>query len=140
MRKTVVSDHKRKINDSKKSEKRKKKKFLLKLGLIIFSLIFIMSIVGITLSLFSLKTKRAICGVWSYDTITVYQFEENGNGNLILPENRYPFTYQIDRDLLFLDFEEENLTDITFQYSVNKNTLSIINNVTGQELILEKYE
>ena len=138
MKKNTVSDPKRMVGTLKKRKTKRQKKMIMQLKLTFFSLIFIICIVGLAISLFWIKTKRAVLGVWNYDTVTSYQFDKSGEGSLIVPDNTYPFSYLIDRNLMFLDFEDASLSDMIFQYSVKNNTLSIINKSTGQELILKK--
>lgn len=75
-----------------------------------------------------------LCGSWSPDSITVYKFDGKGSGSLNLPENSYPFTYEIKDNSLKIDFESESARDITYSFTVKGGKLSLVSVEKGKEI------
>jgi len=82
-----------------------------------------------TPSTISRETLEDLTGDWSLDDVTRYSFKENGKGTLILPRHKYNFRYTIDSETLTLDFENDSIDTVTFNYSM----------VDGN-LLLERHE
>ena len=82
-----------------------------------------------TPSTISRETLEDLTGDWSLDDVTRYSFKENGKGTLILPRHKYNFRYTIDSETLTLDFENDTIDTVTFNYSM----------VDGN-LLLERHE
>ena len=82
-----------------------------------------------TPSTISKETLEDLTGDWSLDDVTRYSFKENGKGTLILPRHKYNFRYTIDAETLTLDFENDSIDTVTFNYSM----------VDGN-LLLERHE
>ena len=78
-------------------------------------------------------------GTWDYDTVTVYRFDKNGKGELILPNSTFAFTYKIKDDTLTIDFESENATDSTYTYTVTKDTLTLVSE-DGRTFAMKKVQ
>ena len=73
---------------------------------------------------------REFIGSWTTDGVTVYQFKRNYKGSLVVPLGEYPFTYEINGDKIFIDFENEKSTDSEFTYSFEDDKL-ILKGVNG---------
>ncbi len=73
-------------------------------------------------------------GTWDMDGTTVYQFEGNGEGSMILPSNTYTFKYTINEEekTVSIDFEDEKANDYTYNYEVTKDKL-ILSGSEGKE-------
>lgn len=73
-------------------------------------------------------------GTWDMDGTTVYQFEGNGEGAMILPSNTYNFKYTINEEekTVSIDFEDEKANDYTYNYEVTKDKL-ILSGSEGKE-------
>lgn len=73
-------------------------------------------------------------GTWDMDGTTVYQFEGNGEGAMILPSNTYTFKYTINEEekTVSIDFEDEKANDYTYNYEVTKDKL-ILSGSEGKE-------
>ncbi|WP_031553544.1 DUF5640 domain-containing protein [Oribacterium sp. FC2011] len=71
-----------------------------------------------TPSTISKETLEDLTGDWSLDDVTRYSFKENGKGTLILPRHKYNFRYTIDAETLTLDFENDSIDTVTFNYSM----------------------
>lgn len=82
-------------------------------------------VLGIVLICRGCSTKHSIVGTWDYDTVTVYRFEKNGKGALILPNASYDFSYTVDNDKISINFESEKATDSTYTYTVKGDKLTL---------------
>ena len=73
-------------------------------------------------------------GTWDLDGTTVYQFDGNGKGSMILPSNTYSFEYTIseENNTVSIDFEDERATDYIYAYEVKKDKLVLSGN-EGEE-------
>lgn len=89
--------------------------------------IFVLTLIILCIVLFfrSCSTDKRIVGTWDYDTVTIYRFDKNGEGALLLPNESYAFTYSVEEDRLFIDFENESLTDHTYIFTVNGSKLTL---------------
>jgi hypothetical protein len=57
------------------------------------------------------------------DGTTVYEFEEQGRGALVLMSGEYEFQYEIEDDILKIDFIDEIALDATYSFELQKNVL-----------------
>ena len=64
-----------------------------------------------------------ITGTWTVDEITTYRFDENGSGELLLPEHTYSFSYTAENDELTLDFDSDSIQTAVFTYTVEQDKL-----------------
>ena len=80
---------------------------------------------------FTMK-KDELCGDWLYGT-TVYSFDGKGKGNMVLPDESFPYTYEFSEDSLSLDFESESLSDSTYRVVIDENDLTLagVGNMNG---------
>lgn len=67
-----------------------------------------------------------LLGKWDMDGVTAYEFLNKKSGKLILPSSDYEFTYQTKGDLLIIDFANESAKDASYQFSVQKDTLTLV--------------
>ena len=73
-------------------------------------------------------------GRWDLDGTTAYEFDGNGKGSMVLPLNKYPFQYTIDKKekKISIDFEDEKASDYTYSYVVDADYLTLYGNI-GKE-------
>ena len=69
--------------------------------------------------------KDSLIGKWTTDGNTIYQFDKDNIGSLIVPLSNYEFSYKIDGDKLFIDFKNEKSEDSTYTYSLEDNKLTL---------------
>ena len=60
------------------------------------------------------------------DGTTVYVFDGNGSGALELPENKYEFRYEINGETVSIDFADDKIQDISYEFAVNSNELTLL--------------
>ena len=65
-------------------------------------------------------------GKWDLDGTTAYEFSGDGNGALLLPNVTYEFSYDIKKDQISLDYENESVRDGTYTFSIDKDKLTLI--------------
>jgi len=104
----------------------------LKKNALIAVIIVIVLIIGLFL-FFKLGNKKTLIGTWTTDGVTVYKFEKNNKGALIVPLSTYDFTYKVDGNKLYIDFKNEKSTDSSYEYSFDGNNLVLkgIEKTTG---------
>ena len=103
------------------------------------ALVLVLIVLCIVLLFKSCSTDKRIIGTWDYDTVTVYRFDKNGEGALLLPNESYAFTYSVEEDRLFVDFENESLTDHTYIFTVNGSKLTLAaEESAGTEYVLTR--
>ena len=95
------------------------------------ALVLILIVLCIVLLFTSCSADKRIVGTWDYDTITVYRFDKNGEGALLLPNESYTFAYSIEEDQLIIDFESENVTDHRYTFSINGGELTLTAEESG---------
>ena len=108
----------------KKARKRRLRRRRIRNG-IAAAMVLILIVLCIILFFKSCSTQNRIVGTWDYDTNTVYQFDKDGKGALLLPNENYAFTYSIQENRLFIDFENENLTDHRYTFTVSGSKLTL---------------
>ena len=106
--------------------KKKKKSKIIKVLEIICLLLAITTI--IVVCIFKPKTKTvsndsSIIGIWTTDNVTIYEFEKNNTGVLKVPLSEYKFTYKIEKDKLYIDFENEKSEDSEYTYTLKDKKL-----------------
>lgn len=65
-------------------------------------------------------------GKWDLDGTTAYEFSGDGNGVLLLPNVTYDFTYEIKKDQISIDYENESVRDGTYTFRVEEDKLTLI--------------
>ena len=61
-----------------------------------------------------------------FDGTTAYEFSGDGNGVLLLPNVTYDFTYEIKKDQISIDYENESVRDGTYTFRVEEDKLTLI--------------
>ena len=92
--------------------------------MIICIIILIIAII-LTISSFgkNKNNQNNFIGSWTNDGITVYKFNKDNTGELIVSLTEYEFTYKIEDKTLYIDFENEKSTDSQYSYSFEKDKL-----------------
>ena len=99
--------------------KKRRNQLILRLGTM--SALLVVTLVAVVLI-----QKDKLKGTWNYDGTTVYQFDGEGNGMLILPSKDYKFYYEIKKNELLIDFVEENARDFVYKFDVAEDTLMLV--------------
>ena len=102
-------------------KKRKLKKKFLIIVTSLFALVAIISLIMI------LKKPSApkIVGSWTTDGVTIYRFNKDNTGSLIVSLSEYEFTYKIDDNKIYIDFDNERSVDSTYEYTLEKDKLTL---------------
>lgn len=108
--------------------KKRRNQLILRLGTM--SAILVVTLVAVVLI-----QKDKLKGTWNYDGTTVYQFDGEGNGMLILPSKDYKFYYEIKKNELLIDFVEENARDFVYKFDVDEDTLILVDK-KGEEKVI----
>ncbi len=97
----------------------------MKKKIIIMIILILILIFVITILMLGGKptSKKSIVGTWTTDGVTIYEFNRNKTGKLIVSVGEYPFTYKISGDTLEIDFENEKSTDSKYTYKFDDNKL-----------------
>ena len=64
-------------------------------------------------------------GRWDLDGTTVYVFDGKGSGALELPGAKYEFRYKIRENTVSLDFSDDKVRDISYEFTVDADKLTI---------------
>lgn len=77
-------------------------------------------------------------GTWSLDGTTVYRFEEDGKGAMILPNKTYAFDYFVNEEekTISIDYESEKAEDATYSYRVSEDKL-VLTGTVGDGVVHE---
>ena len=94
-------------------------------------IVIILIIVAIVISIvvkspkqdFYKRTDDRLISTWTTDGTTVYEFESNGKGTMKLPSTEYKFTYVLNDDKVYIDFESDKATDSDYEYSFDGDKL-----------------
>ena len=69
-------------------------------------------------------------GIYLYGDSTEYEFDGNQNGCMCVlvdgEEYHFEYTYKTEDNRLYIDFSDEAVTDITYEYSVNGDKLTLV--------------
>ena len=66
-----------------------------------------------------------LCGKWDLDGTTVYVFDGKGSGALELPKANYEFRYKISGNTVSIDFADDRVRDISYEFTVDADKLTI---------------
>lgn len=121
----------------RRTQKHKKKKNKLKI-IIVLAIIFI-----VIIEFFVLRNKKkndfyttdkkvvkTLVGKWTTDGNTVYEFNDDGKGALVVPVMTVPFSYRIDDNIIYIDFENEDSEDTNYNYTLEDDKL-VLNSANG---------
>ena len=78
------------------------------------------------------KKSNDLKGRWSLDDVTVYSFDGDGHGEMVLPLNTYEFSYVVEGNKIMIDFINENAEDKEYSYTISADTL-ILTDAAGME-------
>ena len=67
----------------------------------------------------------ALAGKWDVDGTTLYEFDGDGKGALILPNSTYDFTYEIEDNQLIIDYKDDSVHDGSYTFEVNGEKLTL---------------
>ena len=73
----------------------------------------------------NINNPNKLIGLWDVDGNTKYQFDDDGHGRIIVPNSEYEFTYQIKKNILSIDFINENSTDTSYEFKVSEDELEL---------------
>lgn len=83
------------------------------------------------------SAENDLIGKWDNEGILNYQFNDDGTGALLFPTESYEFTYKIRRNSVSIDYENEELKDVTFTFEINGEKLTLVG---GENSIGGTYE
>ena len=69
------------------------------------------------------EAEADIAGTWTVDDVTNYRFDENGEGELLLPEHTYSFEYTAEDNELTLEFDNDNIGTTVFTFEMEDEKL-----------------
>ena len=130
-----VSIDEERIKRMKRKHRDKKKKNKIIIIAVIF--LIVLAIIGIIFLKFRKNDNRpnftaeekkivaTLIGKWTTDGNTVYEFNEDGSGALIVPVANLPFTYKFENNRIFIDFENEDSEDMFYTYEVTDTKLTL---------------
>ena len=79
---------------------------------------------------YSKDSQPPIKGTYLYGDSTEYQFDGKQNGCMCVfvdgEEYHFDYTYKTEDKRLYIDFENEAVTDITYEYSLDGDKLTLI--------------
>jgi len=117
-------------------------------GKIIAIAIILIIVVAIAISIiakspeqnYSKETDERLVSTWTTDGTTVYEFESNGKGTMKVPSSEYKFTYVLNDNKLYIDFESDKAVDSNYEYSFENDKLILkgINSTTGTYTFTKK--
>lgn len=94
--------------------------------MICLAVLLIVSIVIAIVLIQKPKKSNDLTGRWSLDDVTVYSFDDNGRGEMVLPLNTYEFSYVVEGDKIKIDFINENAEDREYSYLISSDTLTMV--------------
>ena len=102
-------------------------------------ILIVIVIIAIIILLLGLNktSKQSIIGTWTTDGVTIYKFNKNNTGSLIVSLKEYEFTYKINDDTLEIDFKNEKSEDSKYKYTFEDNKL-ILNGDNGKFTFIKK--
>lgn len=105
-------------------QKKRRKKIR---GYIIVLICIILLFLVLHSCVFSSKKEKTndntIVGTWTTDGVTVYKFNKDSTGALVVPLGNYDFIYEIKNDSLFIDFTSEKSIDSKYTYHFEDDKL-----------------
>ncbi len=92
------------------------------IALLLVLFIFILSIIILVN-----KKSNPVVGKWKTDKGTIYQFDKDYTGKLIVSTGEYKYKYEIDDNIITVDFENESSIDTKFKYKIEDSKLILEN-------------
>lgn len=109
------------------AKKKVKKKFKINKVRVVIFIIVLIVFIALLITLIN-RDNNPLVGKWITDKGTIYQFNSDYTGKLIISVGEYDYTYEIKDDRVLVDFENENSTDTEFSFKVEDETLVLKNN------------
>ena len=93
----------------------------------IIALIVVLIILVLLINTLLNKKSNPLVGKWDMGTGTIYQFDKDYTGKLIVSSiGEYKYKYEFrDNDIVFVDFESDTSTDTEFSYKVEDDKLTL---------------
>ncbi len=128
--------HRRRLQREREKRLRRRRRIIaitaaIILALLIFLIVILVKSCGSDNS--ATNPYKQIQGEWAVDNITKYDFNSDGKGALILPSDTYDFTYEIDNDVITIDFTSDLVIDSSYIYTIKNNVLTI-SDVNNQDV------
>ena len=117
--------NRRKPSDGKKQVRKRKTVFILLFGIVLAALIIAAICFQAVRANEDDFPSNGLKGVWQLDEVTAYEFDGKGNGFLHTGINDFSFTYDLQDDMIQIDFESESATDSHYQYEIKGNVLTL---------------
>lgn len=106
--------------------------------LVFLFIVFFVSVIILASYFIHTGKRDVLYGCWMYDSVTGYEFDGMGKGNLIASESRYSFEYQTDQNCLILNYADDELQDAEYEISVSEDFLVMADSVGGYSYSLQK--
>ena len=71
------------------------------------------------------KSSNKLVGTWVYDEYSQYVFDESGQGELLVENISYEYTYKIENENVIIDFAEDVIRDCDYTFSVDGTELTL---------------
>ena len=87
--------------------------------------IIIVIVVILLFLLFNKNKSNDLLGSWVSEGGTIYEFNKNGKGVMIVPLSEYVFKYKIKDNILNIDYVDDKASDTKYTYVVKKDKLTL---------------
>ena len=108
---------------NKKVRRRRRKEVRIKR----FICIAVIVILFITFLVCINSKRNPLVGKWTTEKGTIYQFNKDYTGKLILSIGEYEYKYEIKGDKVYVDFTSESSNDTEFIFKVDNDKLVLEN-------------
>lgn len=75
--------------------------------------------------LYLFREPDVLQGTWRYDEHTTYEFDGRRHGCMELTTIQMKFTYKVKKDVVTLDFVDENISDCVYKFHVESDKLTL---------------
>lgn len=107
---------------SSTAQRRRRRRRKINPRFVVMLAVLLAILIGIAVAVRSCA-KPDINGRWDLDGTTVYEFDKDGKGALVLMLATYEFEYEIEDDVLIIDFVDENALDAKYTFKIEKDML-----------------
>lgn len=95
-------------------------------GIVVLIILICCVFLGVTgLFLYLFREPDVLQGTWRYDQNTTYEFDGTRHGCMDLTTIQVEFTYKVKKDVVTLDFADDNLSDCVYEFHVNGDELTL---------------
>lgn len=102
---------------NKDKTKKRKKNSKARAILLLILLFIVVAICSFFIARNVISKPNKFAGTWTVDGTTNYEFDDKGNGKLVLPNDEYKFSYKIEDNKLHIDYESDKANDSDYEYS-----------------------